>query len=90
MKKKKRIKRISKQPIWLCAYFPNGDDSKLYIKAFSSESKALFFVNFLCTQKYKIVEAYVDEGISQLYKAFNLDIDELQTLASQKENTRLN
>lgn len=90
MKKKKKIKRISKQPIWVCAYFPNGDDSKLYLKAFSSESKALFYVNFLCTQKYSIIKTYVDEGITQLYKAFNLDIDELQTLVSQNENTRLN
>ena len=90
MKKKKRIKRLNKQPIWLCAYFPNGDDSSLYIKAFSSKSKALFYVNFLCTQRYKIVEAYVDEGITQLYKAFDLDIDELQTLVSQNEDTKLN
>lgn len=89
MKKKKKIKRITKQPIWLCAYFLNEDD-KMYIKAFSSKSKALFYVNFLCTQRYKIVEAHIDEGITQLYKAFNLDIDELQTLASQNEDTRLN
>ena len=89
MKKKKRIKRVTKQPIWLCAYFITEDDN-MHIKAFSSKSKALFYVNFLCTQRYKIVEAYIDEGITQLYKAFNLDIDELQTLTSQNEDTRLN
>ena len=87
MKKKKRIKKVTKQPIWLCAYF---FEDTMYLKAFSSKSKALFYVNFLCVQKYKIVEAYVDEGITQLYKAFNLDIDELQTLVSQNEGTKLN
>lgn len=87
MKKKKRIKKLNKQPIWLCAYF---FEDKMYIKAFSSKSKAVFYVNFLFIQKYKIVEAYVDEGITQLYKAFNLDIDELQTLVSQNEDTKLN
>ena len=87
MKKKKRINRLSKQPIWLCAYF---FEDTMYLKAFSSKSKALFYVNFLCVQKYKLMEAYLDEGISQLYKAFNLDIDELQTLVSQNEDTKLN
>lgn len=85
--KKKKIKKINKQPIWLCAYF---FEDKMYLKAFSSKSKALFYVNFLCIQKYKIVEAHIDEGITQLYKAFNLDIDELQTLVSQNEGTKLN
>lgn len=88
--KKKKIKRISKQPIWICAYFPNGDDTKLYLKAFSSEAKALFYVNFLCTQRYSIVRAYVDEGVTDLYNAFGLDISELQSVISQKENTKVN
>lgn len=87
MKKKKRIKRLNKRPICLCAYF---FEDTMYLKAFSSKSKALFYLNFLCVQKYKLVEAYLDEGITQLYKAFNLDIDELQTLVSQNEDTKLN
>ena len=85
--KKKKIKKVSKQSIWLCSYF---FEDKMYLKAFSSKSKALFYANFLFLHQYKIVEAHIDEGITQLYKAFNLDIDELQTLVSQNEDTKLN
>lgn len=90
IKGKKKINRISKQPIWICAYFLDGDDANMHLRIFSSESKALFFVNFLCTQRYKITRAYVDEGITYLYKAFGLDINELQSVISQKESTKLN